>query len=171
MQRTVVPYHPENKPFQIPNYYRAADCTDTSNFLTNCHLNNDVFGFQALQSFKGESFHSSERDLHSNSLLKGVESPSNNSMIIGPRHSQWFFSRRTGGRGVWRGSRKILQSISGNSSCGPIRIQNIATFNHWACYLELWRSPVKMGRHFSLIILDEWRLTKTLHSRRSKMLI
>lgn len=96
MQTTVVPHHSENKPFQIPNYYSAADCTDTGNFLTNCHLNNDVFSFQALQSFKGESFHSLERDLHSNSLLKGVESPSNNSMIIGPCHSQWFFSQRTG---------------------------------------------------------------------------
>lgn len=102
MQTTVVPHHSENKPFQIPNYYSAADCTDTSNFLTNRHLNNDVFSFQALQPFKGESFHSLERDLHSNSLLKGLESPSNNSMIIGPCHSQWFFSQRTGKGGMGR---------------------------------------------------------------------
>lgn len=103
-------------------------------------------------------------------FLKGVESPSNNSMIIWPYRSQWFFSWRAskGGGGMRGGSRKILQSISGNSSCMPIRIQNIATFNHQACYLELWWSPVKMGRRFSLIIGDEWRLTKTLHTRWSK---
>lgn len=163
MQTTVVPHHSKNKPFQIPNYYSAADCTDTTNFLTNRHLNNDVFSFQALQPFKGESFHSLERHLHSNSLLKGVESPSNNSMIVGPCHSQWFFSQWTG-MGGGREEEAGRQSISGNSSCRPIRIQNIANFNHQACYLGLWRSPVKMGGHFSLIINYEWRLTKTLHS-------
>lgn len=102
MHTTVVSHHSENKPFQILNYPSGADCTGTSNFLTNRHLNNDVFSLQALQPFKGESFHSLERDLHSNSSLKGLESPSNNSMIIGPCHSQWFFSKWTGEGGMRR---------------------------------------------------------------------
>lgn len=102
MQTTVVPHHSENKPFKILNYHSAADCTGTGNFLTNRHLNNDVFSLRALQPFKGESFHSLERDLHSNSSLKGLESPSNNSMIIGPCHSQWFFSKWTGEGGMRR---------------------------------------------------------------------
>lgn len=96
MHITVVPHHSENKPFQILNYHSGADCTGTSNFLTNRNLNNDVFGFQTLRPFKGESFYSLERDHHSNSSLRGLESPSNNSMIIGPSHSQWFFSQQTG---------------------------------------------------------------------------
>lgn len=102
MHASVVPHHSENKPFQILNYRSAADCTGTSNFLTNRHLNNDVFRLRALQPFKGESFHSLERDLHSNSSLKGLESPSNNSMIIGPCHSQRFFSKWTGKGGIRR---------------------------------------------------------------------
>lgn len=164
MHTTVVPHHSENKPFQILNYYSAADCTGTSNFLTNRHLNNDVFSFQALQPFKGESFHSLERDLHSNSSLKGLESPSNNSMIIGPCHSQWFFSQRTGKGGMRRKQedstvyfRQFILQPHQNSKYYDLQSR--------ACYLELWRSPVKMDRHFALIIHDEWRLTKTLHSR------
>ena len=53
----------------------------------------------------------------------------------------------------------------------PIRIQNISTFNHKACYLKLWWSQVKTSRRFSLIIHDEKRLTKTLNSTTIKMLI
>lgn len=137
MQGTVVPHLPENKPFQIPNYYRAADCTDTGNFLTNCHLNNDVFGFQVLQSFKGESFHSLERDLHSNSLLKGVESPSNNSMIIGPRHSQWFFSQRTGGGGCEEEAGRFYSLFQAIHLAGPLEFKilrpSITGHVIWSC--------------------------------------
>lgn len=129
------------------------------NFLTNRHLNNDVFSLRALQPFKGESFRSLERDLHSNSSLKGLESPSNNSMIIGPRHSQWFLSKWTGEGGTRR-KREDSEVYSRQFIARPpIRIQNIATFNHRACYLEPRRSPVKMDGRFVLIIRDEWRPT------------
>lgn len=49
---------------------------------------------QTLKSFRGESFHSLELDLHSNFPLRVLESPSRNSMIIKLNHSQWFFSQQ-----------------------------------------------------------------------------
>lgn len=42
----------QNKPFQIANYHRSADYTGTSNFLTNDHLNNDVFSFSDPAAFQ-----------------------------------------------------------------------------------------------------------------------
>lgn len=133
MHITVAPHHSENKPFQNLNYSSSADCSGTSNFLTNHHLNNDVFSPLLPSLSEKESFHSLERDLHSNSSLRGLESPSSNSMIIRHSHSQPFFSERPQ-RGRVRGVRgrkcrnstvyfrQFIQPVS-------IRIQNISTFN------------------------------------------
>lgn len=94
MHITVAPHHSENKPFQNLNYSSSTDCSGTGNFLTNHHLNNDVFSPLLPSLSDEESFHSLERDLHSNSSLRGLESPSSNSMIISHSHSQPFFSER-----------------------------------------------------------------------------
>lgn len=63
------------------------------------------------------------------------------------------------GRGKEGGKKGVL----GNSTVyfrqfiqpASIRIQNISTFNHGACYVELLRSPVKTRHRFSLITQDE----------------
>lgn len=113
MHIRVVPHHSESKPFQILNYSRRCDCSATGNFLTNHHLNNDVFSPLLSRLSEGESFHSLERDLHSNSSLRGLESPSSNSMIIKHSHSQAFFSQRTrGGLGGGREAEAVRKFYS-----------------------------------------------------------